>query len=125
MADLSIYNILASNTLTCVVFSVVGLISLFNLYYFVSNKLFKIKNLFGFNSFAIYFVLVLTIAYPIGVLSRFVYQGEFVLFDETIMNILFCGNTGFTKAVQFTYIMSSLSLFVLLKYHTYKPDSEK
>ena len=125
MVDLSIYNILASNTLTCVIFSVVGLISLFNLYYFISNKLFKIKNLFGFNSFVIYFVLVLTIAYPIGVLSNFVYHGEFVLFDETLMNTLFWGSTGITRAIHLTYIVSSVILVVLFKHYLYEPHTEK
>lgn len=125
MVDLSIYNTLAVNFLVCVVFSVVGILTLSGLYYLVSNKLFKIKNVFGFSSAVIYISLFLTIAYPIGVLSRFVYHGDFVLFDETLMNTLFWGSTGITRAIHITYIVSSVILVVLFKHYLYEPHTEK
>lgn len=125
MVDLSIYNTLAVNFLVCVVFSVVGILTLSGLYYLVSNKLFKIKNVFGFSSAVIYISLFLTIAYPIGVLSRFVYHGDFVLFDETLMNTLFWGSTGITRAIHITYIVSSVILVVLIKHYLYEPHTEK
>lgn len=125
MVDLSIYNTLAVNFLVCVVFSVVSILTLSDLYYLVSNKLFKIKNVFGFSSAVIYISLFLTIAYPIGVLSRFVYHGDFVLFDETLMNTLFWGSTGITRAIHLTYIVSSVILVVLFKHYLYEPHTEK
>ena len=63
MVDLSITDSLA-----------VGIIILSDLYYLISNKLFKIKNLFGFSSLFIYTSLFLTISYFIGVLFSSVHQ---------------------------------------------------
>jgi len=80
---------------------------------------------FGFSSAVIYISLFLTIAYPIGVLSRFVYHGDFVLFDETLMNTLFWGSTGITRAIHLTYIVSSVILVVLFKHYLYEPHTEK
>lgn len=89
MVDLSITDSLAVGTLVCVTCSVVGIIILSDLYYLISNKLFKIKNVFGFSSAVIYISLFLTISYFYGVLFISVHYGEFVLVDETIMNTLF------------------------------------
>lgn len=125
MVDLSITDSLAVGTLVCVTCSVVGIIILSDLYYLISNKLFKIKNVFGFSSAVIYISLFLTTAYPIGVLSRFVYHGDFVLFDETLMNTLFWGSTGITRAIHLTYIVSSVILVVLFKHYLYEPHTEK
>lgn len=96
MVDLSSYNTIAVNSLVCVVFSVVGILILSDLYYLVSNKLFKIKNIFSVSSFIIYISLYLIIAYSIGVFVCFVYQGDFVLVDKTLMNTLFWGSAGIT-----------------------------
>ena len=87
MVDLSITDSLAVGTLVCVTCSVVGIIILSDLYYLISNKLFKIKNVFGFSSAVIYMFLI--ISYFYGVLFISVHLGEFVLVDETIMNTLF------------------------------------
>lgn len=102
MVDLSITDSLAVGTLVCVTCSVVGIIILSDLYYLISNKLFKIKNLFSS-----------------------VHQGEFVLVDENIMNTLFFGSTGITKAVHFSYTVSSIILVAIYKYYIYEPDTEK
>lgn len=125
MVDLSITDSLAVGTLVCVTCSVVGIIILSDLYYLISNKLFKIKNVFGFSSAVIYISLFLTISYFIGVLFSSVHQGEFVLVDENIMNTLFFGSTGITKAVHFSYTVSSIILVVIYKYYIYEPDTEK
>ena len=125
MVDLSITDSLAVGTLVCVTCSVVGIIILSDLYYLISNKLFKIKNVFGFSSIVIYTSLFLTISYFIGVLFSSVQHGEFVLVDETIMNTLFCGSLGTARAVHFAYIVSSIILVVVYKYYIYEPDTEK
>lgn len=125
VVDLSITDSLAVGTLVCVTCSVVGIIILSDSYYFVSNKMFKIKNVFGFSSAVIYISLFLTISYFIGVLFSSVHQGEFVLVDETIMNTLFFGSTGLTKAVHFAYTASSIILVAIFKYYIYEPDTEK
>lgn len=125
MVDLSITDSLAVGTLVCVTCSVVGIIILSDLYYLISNKLFKIKNVFGFSSAVIYTSLFLTISYFIGVLFSSVQHGEFVLVDENIMNTLFFGSTGITKAVHFSYTASSIILVVIYKYYIYEPDTEK
>ena len=125
MVDLSITDSLAVGTLVCVTCSVVGIIILSDLYYLISNKLFKIKNVFGFSSAVIYISLFLIISYFYGVLFISVHLGEFVLVDETIMNTLFFGSTGLTKAVHFSYTVSSIILVVIYKYYIYEPDIEK
>lgn len=125
MVDLSITDSLAVGTLVCVTCSVVGIIILSYSYYLISNKLFKIKNVFGFSSLVIYTSLFLTISYFIGVLFSSVHHGEFVLVDENIMNTLFFGSTGITKAVHFAYTVSSIILVVIFKYYIYEPDTEK
>lgn len=125
MVDLSITDSLAVGTLVCVTCSIVGIIIISDLYYLISNKLFKIKNVFGFSSTVIYISLFLTISYFIGVLFSSVHQGEFVLVDENIMNTLFFGSTGITKAVHFSYTVSSIILVVIYKYYIYEPDTEK
>lgn len=125
MVDLSIYNTLAVNFLVCVVFSVVGILTLSDLYYLISNKLFKIKNVFGFISAVIYTSLFLAISYFFGVLFISVHYGEFVLVDETIMNTLFWGSLGTARAVHFAYTASSIILVVIFKYYIYEPDTEK
>lgn len=48
MVDFSITDSLAVCTLVCVTCSVVGIIILSDLYYLISNKLFKIKNFVWF-----------------------------------------------------------------------------
>lgn len=125
MVDLSITDSLAVGTLVCVTCSVVGIIILSDLYYLISNKLFKIKNVFGFSSAVIYISLFLIISYFYGVLFISVHLGEFVLVDETIMNTLFFGSTGITKAVHFAYTASSIILVAIFKYYIYEPDTEK
>ena len=125
MVDLSITDSLAVGTLVCVTCSVVGIIILSYLYYLISNKLFKIKNVFGFSSLIIYTSLFLTISYFFGVLFSSVHHGEFVLVDENIMNTLFFGSTGITKAVHFSYTISSIILVLVYKYYIYEPDTEK
>lgn len=125
MVDLSITDSITVGTLVCVTCSVVGIIILSDLYYLISNKLFKIKNVFGFSSAVIYISLFLTISYFYGVLFSSVHLGEFVLVDETIMNTLFFGSTGITKAVHFAYTASSIILVVIYKYYIYEPDTEK
>lgn len=125
MVDLSITDSLAVGTLVCVTCSVVGIIILSDLYYLISNKLFKIKNVFGFSSSVIYISLFLTISYFIGVLFSSVHLGEFVLVDENIMNTLFWGSLGTTRAVHFAYTASSIILVVIYKYYIYEPDTEK
>lgn len=81
--------------------------------------------MFGFSSAVIYISLFLTISYFIGVLFSSVQHGEFVLVDENIMNTLFFGSTGLTKAVHFSYTVSSIILVAIFKYHIYEPDTEK
>ena len=125
MVDLSITDSLAIGTLVCITCSVVGIIILSDLYYLISNKLFKIKNVFGFSSAVIYISLFLAISYFIGVLFISVHQGEFVLVDENIMNTLFFGSTGITKAVHFAYTAISIILVAIFKYYIYEPDTEK
>lgn len=125
MVDLSITDYLAVGTLVCVTCSVVGIIILSDLYYLISNKLFKIKNVFGFSSVVIYISLFLTISYFYGVLFISVHYGEFVLVDETIMNTLFWGSLGTARAVHFAYTVSSIILVVVYKYYIYEPDTEK
>lgn len=125
MADLSITDSFAIGTLVCVTCSVVGIIILSDLHHLISNKLFKIKNVFGFSSAVIYISLFLTISYFIGVLFSSVHHGEFVLVDENIMNTLFFGSTGLTKAVHFSYTVSSIIIVVIFKYYIYEPDTEK
>ena len=125
MVDLSITDSLAIGNLVCINCSVVGVIILSDLYYLISNKLFKIKNVFGFSSLVIYTSLFLTISYFIGVLFSSVHHGEFVLVDENIMNTLFFGSTGLTKAVHFAYTVSSITLVAIFKYYIYEPDTEK
>ena len=125
MVDLSITDSLAVGTLVCVTCSVVGIIILSDLYYLISNKLFKIKNVFGFSSAVIYISLFLIISYFYGVLFISVHLGEFALVDENIMNTLFFGSTGITKAVHFSYTVSSIILVVIYKYYIYEPDTEK
>lgn len=125
MVDFSITDSLAVGTLVCVTCSVVGIIILSDLYYLISNKLFKIKNVFGFSSAVIYISLFLIISYFYGVLFISVHLGEFVLVDETIMNTLFFGSTGITKAVHFAYTVSSIILVAIFKYYIYEPDTEK
>lgn len=125
MVDLSITDSLAVGTLVCVTCSVVGIIILLDLYYLISNKLFKIKNVFGFSSAVIYISLFLIISYFYGVLFISVHLGEFVLVDETIMNTLFFGSTGIIKAVHFAYTASSIILVAIFKYYIYEPDTEK
>ena len=102
MVDLSITDSLAIGNLVCITCIVVGILTA-----------------------VIYISLFLTIAYPIGVLSRFVYHGDFVLFDETLMNTLFWGSTGITRASHLTYIVSSVILVVLFKHYLYEPHTEK
>ena len=125
MVDLSITDSLAVGTLVCVTCSVVGIIILSDLYYLISNKLFKIKNVFGFSSAVIYISLFLTISYFYGVLFISVHYGEFVLVYETIMNTLFWGSLGTARAVHFAYTVSSIILVVVYKYYIYEPDTEK
>lgn len=125
MVDLSITDSLAIGTLVCVTCSVVGIIILSDLYYLISNKLFKIKNVFGFSSAVIYISLFLTISYFYGVLFSSVHYGEFVLVDENIMNTLFFGSTGITKTVHFAYTVSSIILVVIFKHYLYEPHTEK
>lgn len=125
MVDLSITDSLAVGTLVCVTCSVVGIIILSDLYYLISNKLFKIKNVFGFSSAVIYISLFLIISYFYGVLFISVHLGEFVLVDETIMNTLFWGSLGTARAVHFAYTVSSIILVVVYKYYIYEPDTEK
>ena len=125
MVDLSITDSIAVGTLVCVTCSVVGIIILSDLYYLISNKLFKIKNVFGFSSAVIYISLFLIISYFYGVLFISVHLGDFVLVDETIMNTLFFGSTGITKAVHFAYTASSIILVAIFKYYIYEPDTEK
>ena len=125
MVDSSIYDNIFINTFACVVFSIVGLSIASDLYYLISNKLFKIKNVFGFSSAVIYISLFLTISYFYGVLFISVHLGEFVLVDETIMNTLFWGSLGITRAVHFAYTVSSMILVVIFKYYIYEPDTEK
>lgn len=125
MVDLSITDSLAVGTLVCVTCSVVGIIILSDLYYLISNKLFKIKNVFGFSSAVIYISLFLTISYFIGVLFSSVHHGEFVLVDETVLNTLFWGSLGTSRAVHFDYTVSSIILVVIYKYYIYEPDTEK
>lgn len=125
MVDSSIYDNIFINTFACVVFSIVGLIIVSDLHNLISNKLFKIKNVFGFSSAVIYISLFLSISYFFGVLFISVHLGEFVLVDETLMNTLFFGSTGITKAVHFAYTVSSIILVVIYKYYIYEPDTEK
>lgn len=125
MVDLSITDSLAVGTLVCVTCSVVGIIILSDLHNIISNKLFKIKNVFGFSSAVIYISLFLTISYFYGVLFISVHLGEFVLVDETIMNTLFWGSLGTARAVHFAYTVSSIILVVIYKYYIYEPDTEK
>lgn len=125
MVDLSITDSLAVGTLVCVTCSVVGIIILSDLYYLISNKLFKIKNVFGFSSAVIYISLFLIISYFYGVLFISVHLGEFVLVDETIMNTLFWGSSGTSRAVHFAYTVSSIILVAIFKYYIYEPDTEK
>ena len=125
MVDSSIYDNIFINTFACVVFSIVGLSIVSDLHNLISNKLFKIKNVFGFRSAVIYISLFLTISYLIGVLFSSVHHGEFVLVDETIMNTLFWGSLGITRAVHFSYTLSSIILVVVYKYYIYEPDTEK
>jgi hypothetical protein len=125
VVDSSIYDNIFINTFACVVFSIVGLSIASDLYYLISNKLFKIKNVFGFSSAVIYISLFLTISYFYGVLFISVHLGEFVLVDETIMNTLFWGSLGITRAVHFAYTVSSMILVVIFKYYIYEPDTEK
>lgn len=124
MVDLSITDSLAIGTLVCVTCSVVGIIVLSDLYYLISNKLFKIKNVFGFSSIVIYTSLFLTISYFIGVLFISVHLGEFVLVDETIMNTLFWGSLGTARAVHFAYTASSIILVAIFKYYIYESDTK-
>lgn len=125
MVDSSIYDNIFINTFACVVFSIVGLSIVSDLHNLISNKLFKIKNVFGFSSIVIYISLFLTISYFYGVLFISVHLGEFVLVDETIMNTLFWGSLGITRAVHFAYTVSSIILVVIFKYYIYEPDTEK
>ena len=125
MVDSSIYDNIVINTYACVVFSVVGLSVLSDLHYFISNKLFKIKNVFSFSSSVIYISLFLAISYFFGLLFSSVHLGEFVLVDETIMNTLFWGSSGTARAVHFAYTVSSIILVVIFKYYIYEPDTEK
>lgn len=125
MVDSSIYDNIVINTFACVVFSVVGLSIVSDLHNLISNKLFKIKNVFGFSSSVIYISLFLTISYFFGVLFISVHYGEFVLVDETIMNTLFWGSLGTARAVHFAYTVSSIILVVLFKYYIYEPETEK
>ena len=125
MVDSYIYDNIFINTFACVVFSIVGLSIVSDLHNLISNKLFKIKNVFGFSSAVIYISLFLTISYLIGVLFSSVHHGEFVLVDETIMNTLFWGSLGITRAVHFSYTLSSIILVVVYKYYIYEPDTEK
>lgn len=125
MIDLSISNTLAVDVIVCVVFNIIGIMILSDPYYFVSNKMFKIKNVFSVSSFIIYISLFLIISYSIGVFVRLVYYGDFVLFDDNLMNTLFFGSTGLTKAVHFAYTVSSIILVVIYKYYIYEPDIEK
>ena len=125
MVDSSIYDNIFINTYACVVFSVVGLSVLSDLHYFISNKLFKIKNVFSFSSSVIYISLFLAISYFFGVLFISVHLGEFVLIDETVMNTLFWGSLGTTRAVHFSYTVSSIILVAIYKYYIYEPDTEK
>lgn len=125
MLDSSIYDNIVINTYACVVFSIVGLSIVSDLHNLISNKLFKIKNVFGFSSAVIYISLFLTISYFYGVLFSSVHHGEFVLVDENIMNTLFFGSTGITKAVHFAYTASSIILVAIFKYYIYEPDTEK
>lgn len=126
MVDSSIYDNIFINTYACVVFSVVGLSVLSDLHYFISNKLFKIKNVFSFSSSVIYISLFLAISYFFGVLFISVHLGEFVLVDETVMNTLFWGSLDTTRAVHFSYTVSSIIIVVVIfKYYIYEPDTEK
>ena len=125
MVDSSIYDNIFINTFACVVFSIVGLSIVSDLHNLISNKLFKIKNVFGFSSIVIYISLFLTISYFYGVLFISVHYGEFVLVDETIMNTLFWGSLGTARAVHFAYTASSIILVVIYKYYIYEPDTEK
>ena len=125
MLDSSIYDNIVINTYACVVFSIVGLSIVSDLHNLISNKLFKIKNVFGFSSAVIYIYLFLAISYFIGVLFISVHLGEFVLVDETIMNTLFWGSLGTARAVHFAYTASSTILVVIYKYYIYEPDIEK
>ena len=125
MVDSSIYDNIVINTYACVVFSIVGLSIVSDLHNLISNKLFKIKNVFGFSSAVIYISLFLAISYFFGVLFISVHYGEFVLVDETIMNTLFWGSLGTARAVHFAYTVSSIILVVIFKYYIYEPDTEK
>lgn len=125
MVDFSIYDNIVINTYACVVFSIVGLSIVSDLHNLISNKLFKIKNVFGFISAVIYTSLFLAISYFFGVLFISVHYGEFVLVDETIMNTLFWGSLGTARAVHFAYTASSIILVVIFKYYIYEPDTEK
>lgn len=125
MVDSSIYDNIVINTYACVVFSIVGLSIVSDLHNLISNKLFKIKNVFGFISIVIYISLFLTISYFYGVLFISVHHGEFVLVDETIMNTLFWGSLGTDRAVHFAYTASSIILVAIFKYYIYEPDTEK
>lgn len=125
MLDSSIYDNIVINTYACVVFSIVGLSIVSDLHNLISNKLFKIKNVFGFSSAVIYISLFLTISYFYGVLFISVHLGEFVLVDETIMNTLFWGSLGTARAVHFAYTVSSIILVAIFKYYIYEPDTEK
>ena len=125
MVDSSIYDNIFINTFACVVFSIVGISIVSDLHNLISNKLFKIKNVFGFSSSVIYISLFLTISYFYGVLFSSVHLGEFVLVDENIMNTLFWGSLGTTRAVHFAYTASSIILVVIYKYYIYEPDTEK
>jgi len=125
VVDSSIYDNIVINTYACVVFSIVGLSIVSDLHNLISNKLFKIKNVFGFSSAVIYISLFLAISYFFGVLFISVHYGEFVLVDETIMNTLFWGSLGTARAVHFAYTVSSIILVVIFKYYIYEPDTEK
>lgn len=125
MVDSSIYDNIVINTYACVVFSIVGLSIVSDLHNLISNKLFKIKNVFGFSSAVIYISLFLAISYFFGVLFISVHYGEFVLVDETIMNTLFWGSLGTARSVHFAYTVSSIILVVVYKYYIYEPDTEK
>lgn len=106
MVDYSIYDNIFINTFACVVFSIVGLSIVSALLLFI-------------------FFLFLTISYFYGVLFISVHLGEFVLVDETLMNTLFWGSLGTTRAVHFAYTVSSIILVVIFKYYIYEPDTEK
>lgn len=125
MVDSSIYDNIVINTYACVVFSIVGLSIVSDLHNLISNKLFKIKNVFGFISAVIYISLFLAISYFFGVLFISFHHGEFVLVDETIMNTLFWGSLGTARAVHFAYTASSIILVAIFKYYIYEPDTEK